>query len=233
MSNFKKNTFIYLSIFFVFVFITFSFTQTNTLEKTQIKKGDTSITPIPRIGLDTVINVDGKTALFIGDSHTSNHKSGWQILVSKETGMKMINASVSGKTTYWMLEMAVYKINDNINYCFVYGGANDMYTSSITPDEAVNNIRSIARLCNKRGVKCVVLTGFDPIKCTRTPNPNYGKKYAKFQQLLLTEYMEGAQVIDTRVISRQDCWDGLCHMAPSGHRKIANKVIQDLKLMKK
>ncbi len=38
----------------------------------------------------------------------------------------MINASVGGKTTYWMLETGHLKINDDIDYCFVYGGANDM-----------------------------------------------------------------------------------------------------------
>jgi hypothetical protein len=40
--------------------------------------------------------------------------------------------------------------------------------------------------------------------------------------------MEFAQVIDTRVVDKTDCWDGLCHMNPNGHKKIANKVISDL-----
>jgi hypothetical protein len=142
----------------------------------------------------------------------------------------MINVSVLGKTTYWMLEQAHFKLNNKIDYCFVYGGANDMYTSSITPKEAVDNIKGIAKMCNGLGVKCVVLTGFDPVTCTRTPNKGYGYKYATFQRLLLTEPMEFAQVIDTRVVARTDCWDGLCHMNPTGHKKIANKVIKDLNL---
>ena len=145
---------------------------------------------------------------------------------------KMINASVGGKTTYWMLEQAVYRINTKVDYVFVYGGANDMYSSSITPKEAVDNIRGIARIATKHGAKCIIITGFDPIKCTRTPNPNYGRRYATFQDMLLTEYMEGAIVVDTRVVARTDCWDNLCHMAPSGHKKIASKVIKDLKFKK-
>ena len=118
MSKITNNIIIY---FFLLLFITFAFSQ-SSFQKGEIKKGDTTITPIPRIGLDTTINVDGKTALFIGDSHTCNKNSGWQLLVCRETGMKMINPSVSGKTTYWMLNMAVYKMTDNIDYCFVYGG---------------------------------------------------------------------------------------------------------------
>ena len=178
--------------------------------------------------IDTPINVEGKTALFIGDSHSSNHTQGWQVQLSKAVGFKMINASIGGKTTYWMLEQAVYKITNKIDYCFVYGGANDMYSSYITPQEAVDNIKGIARICEGKGVKCVVLTGFDPIKCTRTPNKGYAGKYSRFQEMLLSEYMDGAKVVDTRVVARTDCWDGLCHMAPSGHKKIAEKVIEDL-----
>ena len=76
----------------------------NTLDPTMvvsgtIMNGDTTITPVPRIGLDTVISVRGKKALFIGDSHTANHANGWQVLVCKQTGMKMKNVSESGKTT--------------------------------------------------------------------------------------------------------------------------------------
>ena len=105
-----------------------------------------------------------------------------------------------------------------------------MYTQSITPNEAVDNIRAIARMCQKRAIRCVVLTGFDPVKCTRTDNPYYAKKYAAFQEILLTQGVEGATVVDTRVVALKDCWDPLCHMAPSGHAKIARKVIQDLRL---
>ena len=181
-----------------------------------------------QIDTPTTFSVANQTALFIGDSHTSNRAQGWQTQLSKAVGFNMINPSVGGKTTYWMLEIAHLKLNNKIDYCFVYGGANDMYSSHITPQEAVDNIKGIARMCTGLGVKCVVLTGFDPVKCTRTSNVKYAGKYSKFQELLLSEYMDGAQVIDTRVVARTDCWDGLCHMAPSGHKKIAEKVIKDL-----
>ena len=129
------------------IFLGVIFFMSNIQGRTIIVKDDTTIRVVPRLGFDTAINVNGKTALFIGDSHTSNHNNGWQTIVCNKTGMKMKNVSVSGKTTYWMLEMGVYTIKPNINYCFIYGGANDMYTSSITPEEAVNNIQGIIRMC--------------------------------------------------------------------------------------
>jgi lysophospholipase L1-like esterase len=189
---------------------------------------DTLVAEVP---IDTTIDVKGKVALFIGDSHTSNHSAGWQKQLCDSVGFKMKNESVGGKTTYWMINQALYTINDNIDYCFVYGGANDMY-GIISPQAAIENIKGIARMCNGHNVKCIVLTGFDPVKCTATRNPNYAKKYAMFQRLLLTEDMDGAIIVDTRVVERTDCWDGLCHMSHSGHTKVAKKVIEDLKFKK-
>ena len=175
----------------------------------------------------TTQNVNGKHALFIGDSHTANFQNGWQTQLCKATGLKQENASQIGKTTYWMLNMAVYKLGKQFDYCFVYGGANDMY-GDIAASEAVDNIRGIARICKKLGIKCVVLIGFDPVLCTRTPNKGYPYRYAEFQRMLMSQNMEGAIIVDTRVVDRRDCWDGLCHMNPEGHKKIAERVIKDL-----
>jgi lysophospholipase L1-like esterase len=177
-------------------------------------------------------NVKGKRALFIGDSHTANHSFGWQKILSQQVGFQYGNVSISGKTTYWMLNMAVYKMNKDIDYCFIYGGANDMYSNSIKPIDAVENIRGIAKIAKHHGVKCIVLTGFDAQKCTRTGNKNYIRRYAEFQRLLLDSGVVGATVVDTRVVDRSDCGDGLCHMNQSGHRKIAEKIITDLELQK-
>lgn len=172
---------------------------------------------------DTINDVKDKTALFIGDSHTSNHSVGWQVILCDKTKLRMNNISVVGKTTGWMLEQSRLYLLSNYDYCFIYGGANDMYTSSISIKQAVNNIKQIVKLCKINNTHPVILTGFDPIKCTRTSNLNYGPKYAKFQQTLLDSF--GSMVVDTRVIERSECWDNLCHMNPEGHRKTAEAVI--------
>lgn len=220
----KKNI-IGLIIFIILIILCIINISSSLYSKPNLPK-DTFIV-IPRIQ-DTVVNVNGKTTLFIGDSHTCNHNSGWQVVVCKKTGLRMNNISVSGKTTGWMLEMAKVSLHKNIDYCFVYGGANDMYTKSITPKRAVANIQQIVDLCHTYNIHCVVLTGFDPIKCTRTSNPAYGPRYDKFQKMLL-DSISGANVIDTRVIDRTGCWDELCHMNPEGHKKIGMKVIHDMK----
>jgi len=176
------------------------------------------------INPDTVVSVRGKKALFIGDSHTANHNYGWQIQVCQATGLVQNNISVGGKTTSWMLQQANMYLTPNYDYCFIYGGANDMYNSHISAYSAYSNIQAIVNMCNYKGVKAVVLTGFDYSVCTRTGNTMYPVKGAELQRMLLTQ-LRGAQVVDTRVVYRGDCGDGLCHMNYSGHRKTADAVI--------
>ena len=176
---------------------------------------------------DTIVDVKGKYVLYIGDSHTSN-PGGWQYILSNETKMRMNNVSVGGKTTGWMLEKAKESVHKGLDYCFIYGGANDMFNSKITIESAIKNIQRIVNICNSKGVKPVVITGFDPLTCINTPeNPNYRVKYSEFQYRLLNT-IEGATVIMTHVVNKKDCWDGLCHMSPSGHKKIANHIIDKM-----
>ena len=178
---------------------------------------------------DTIVDVKDKYSLFIGDSHTSNLSFGWQKILSTKTKMKMFNVSVLGKTTGWMLEQCKQNINRNFDYCFIYGGANDMYTKSIKVETAVKNVQMMVNLCNRNGVHPVVITGFNPLECVKTPeNPNYPLRYRKFQDMLVNT-IEGADVIITYDVKRTDCWDGLCHMAQNGHKKIANTVIKKMK----
>ena len=177
---------------------------------------------------DTVVSVRGKKALFIGDSHTANHNYGWQIQVCQLTGLQQNNIAVGGKTTSWMLQQANMYLTPNYDYCFIYGGANDMYNSHISAYSAYSNIQAIVNMCNYKGVKAVVLTGFDYSVCTRTGNAMYPVKGAELQRMLLTQ-LRGAQVVDTRVVYRGDCGDALCHMNYSGHQKTAQAVIKACK----
>jgi len=184
-----------------------------------------TIPSIKTINIDTVNDIRGKRALFIGDSHTANHNYGWQIQVCQATGLVQNNIAVGGKTTSWMLQQANMYLTPNYDYCFIYGGANDMYNSHISAGMAFNNIQAIVNMCNYKGVKAIVLTGFDYSVCTRTDNRMYPVKGAELQRMLLTQ-LRGAQVVDTRVVYRGDCGDALCHMSYSGHQKTAKAVIK-------
>ena len=138
---------------------------------------DTILEPAP---IDTpqpvVKDVEGKVALFIGDSHTANHSFGWQKQVCKRTGMILKNTAVSGKATLWMVETALYTIQGNVGMVFVYGGANDMY-GNIPVKDALDNLAAIARMCAGRRVPCYILTGFDPYECVSINNPQYKLRY--------------------------------------------------------
>ena len=190
-------------------------------------------TPKIIIPVDTIHNVKGKKALFIGDSHSA-YDYGWQYQVCHKTGMEILNTSVGGKQTTWMLETAKMNISSNYDYCFIYGGANDM-ASNRPPIKAVKTIQRIVDLCKLHKVKAIVITGFDPLTCVnignRTAYKNYPERYAKFQQLLI-DSIKNATVIKTHCISRTDCGDFLFHMTASVHRKMANKVIEELKFAK-
>ena len=187
-------------------------------------------TLIPVKPIDTVVSVKGKTVLFIGDSHTS-YSNGWQDRLCRRTGMTYLNTAVGGKQTSWMVEEARQKVTGYFDYCFIYGGANDM-AGNRSPMKSVKNVQIIVDLCIKAHVKPIVVTGFDPITCIdvrgRDVYRGYPQRYARFQQLLV-DSIRGATVVKTHYISRTDCGDFLCHMAASGHRKMADSIIKTMK----
>jgi hypothetical protein len=191
--------------------------------------------PAPQIpqAEDTIVakkNVAGKKALFIGDSHTSNHSFGWQKQLCEKTGMIMKNVSVGGKTTDWMLNEGVYGMDNTIDFLFIYGGANDMYGAYMKPEDCLDNIQRLVNLGNGRGAGVIVMTGFSANKVVTVSNPGYKLRYAKLQSLMLSD-LKGCDVVDCRgIIEKSDCSDGLCHMRKSGHTKMAMSVIEQLNL---
>jgi hypothetical protein len=195
----------------------------------QIVIADTTFIPVAKQGLDTIVDVKGKKVFFIGDSHTSNHEWGWQKIVCDKTDMKMINYSEIGKHLPWMVNTTNMYLTNNFDYCFIYGGANDIH-SNRNPYEVVRDVQKIVDLCNSKGVHPVVLTGFDAEKCVKPIKGQefYPKAYSRYQKVLM-DSIKNAIVIDTRVVLRTDCGDWTCHMIPSGHKKVAERVIKSMK----
>ena len=198
--------------------------------KVQSLKIDTSIVIKPA---DTVVSVKGKKVLFIGDSHTS-YSHGWQDRLCRKTGMTYLNTSVGGKTTTWMKGIALNSVHSGLDYCFIWGGANDM-AGTIKPALAVKNVQFIVDLCRAKGVKAIVLTGFNPKTCIDVTGrgqtwQKYPGRYVVFQKML-QDSIVGAKVIKSHFISRadQDCGDFICHMSASGHRKMADSIIKVMK----
>jgi nitrogen regulatory protein PII len=219
-----------LSIFIGWVFSKSDSIVSDPLAWSSNFKVDTTHIPIKVINQDTVISVKGKKALFIGDSHTAADY-GWQHQLCQKTGMNYLNTAVGGKQTYWMLQTAQTALNRGFDYCFIYGGANDM-AGNRPPMKSVKNIQAIVTMCDKMQIKAIVITGFDPMTCVnitgRDQYKGYPQRYAKFQQLLI-DSIKGAVVVKTHCISRTDCGDFLCHMTGTGHKKMANCIISECK----
>lgn len=191
---------------------------------------DTTLVPVPKQGLDTIVDVKGKRAIFIGDSHTSNHDWGWQKIVCDKTGMKMINYAEVGKHLPFMVKVVNSYVTNNFDFCFIYGGSNDIHGNR-NPYEVVKDVQKIVDICNSRGVKPIVLTGFDAEKCVKPIKGQefYPKAYSRYQKILM-DSLKNVTVIDTRVVVRTDCGDWTCHMKPSGHKKVAERVIKNMNL---
>jgi len=57
-----------------------------------------------------------------------------------------LNTAVGSKQTAWMLEVVKLHLNSGYDYCFIYGGANDMVGNK-SPIKAVRNIQKIVNMC--------------------------------------------------------------------------------------
>jgi lysophospholipase L1-like esterase len=177
-------------------------------------------------------DVNGKTVLFIGDSHTCSHEWGWQKLVCDSTGMRMNNVSQVGISTDQMLRnLKSSLVKDyQFDWVFIYGGANDA-AGRADLNVVMSNIISMVKYAESKKAHVKVLTGFDPIKTIRPKNGflYYPQRYADLQKMIIEQLPNN--YLDTRVVVRTDCGDWMCHMNQSGHKKIAHAVINGASLL--
>lgn len=174
------------------------------------------------------VTESNKSALFIGDSFTSNHIWGWQILVSKNFKFYSVNLSEPGRQTKWMSSTLRSTNISTYDYCFIYGGVNDIF-SEVNPSVAVQNVLDMVYFCINNKVQPIVLLGYDPEKSisNQLANSTKIKNYKYFQDTL--NYRLPDNVIRVKFdLESEDCFDWICHMTKSGHEKIAKEVIISL-----
>jgi hypothetical protein len=181
----------------------------------------------PFIIKDSTVDLINVPVLFIGDSHTSNHSWGWQVILKNKTKLKLHNTSIVGKHLPYMLSVAKKTITPYFKYCFVYGGVNDLYGKR-DPYLVFKDVQKIVNICKQNNVQCVIITGVSP-NCIKPLKDGklFFKNYSKYQQLL-TDSIVGAKVISITTVNTNDCYDWVCHMNQSGHKKIANTVIEKM-----
>jgi hypothetical protein len=180
------------------------------------------------------LDVRGKKALFVGDSHTSAYGWGWQDQVCNHTGMVCKNTAAPGKQTNWMAWKLDTYADSSYSYCFIYGGGNDV-AAGVPNSKILQNFRAMISHCQRLRIEPIVITGADPTRVI-SPSTTYWKNYcsqkSKLQQMLV-DSLPGIVVIDTRkAIDKSDCADFLCHTKAPGQRKIAQEVIAQLDFKK-
>lgn len=240
-ASMRKKNIIIISIFLIlgllyagmsYSNVRFTVDNLNTygIIHTKFSEDNTITKVLSKQNTDTVVSVKGKKAIFIGDSHTSNYDWGWQVILCKKTGLIPNNTAIIGKHLPWMVNVANMGVTNNFDFCFIYGGANDIHGNR-NPYSTVKDVQRIVDICNSRGVKPFVLTGFNAEECVRPIHGQefYPKAYSEYQKILI-DSIKNSTIIDIRVIVKNDCGDWMCHMNPSGHKKIAEAIIQKLKL---
>jgi lysophospholipase L1-like esterase len=118
----------------------------------------------------------GKSALFVGDSHTVASPS-WAEAIKSKFGLGSIaKVASNGKTTAWMLTNLQTYLSKNKapDYIFIWGGTNDAYGNTKI-DDITKNIQAMVTLGKSKGSKVIVVQGYDPYKVSY--NFDLGKMY--------------------------------------------------------
>ena len=124
----------------------------------------------------------GKKILFVGDSHTVG-LSNWVGYLANKYGFTPVNTAEGGKSTAYMLSKLKTTLANSKDYyaCFIYGGANDAY-SSVTNEKAVDNIQQMVDLCNQNGIIPIVIIGYNTMKVSVGNEALKTTKYVTTQQ---------------------------------------------------
>lgn len=122
-------------------------------------------TPAPALGkkTPTPLPSKGKSAVFVGDSHT-NASPSWAEAIRAKFGLGSIaKVASNGKTTSWMLTNLQTYLSKNKapDYIFIWGGTNDAYGSTKI-DDITKNIQAMVTLGKSKGCKVIVVQGYAP-----------------------------------------------------------------------
>ena len=177
---------------------------------------------------NNIIDLNNVPVLFIGDSHTANHSWGWQILLRNKTKLELHNTAVVGKQLPWMVSIGKKTITPYFKYCFIYGGVNDIH-SKRNPYLVYKDVQHIVNICNSKNVIPVVILGLNVNECISVTKEKeyFSINYKKYQQLL-NDSIVGAKIININTINKNDCFDWICHMKYSGHKKLSDLVIKQM-----
>lgn len=187
------------------------------------------------------INPENKLIAFMGDSYTAGYQWGWQSDLAKTYKFTEVNLAKGGMRTDWMLQQTRNYLDTNKpDYYFVYGGANDAY-SYTTNETALKNIQAIVDTCNSKGVKPIVISGYNARKVqvgnvrqkpskwqldngiTQQVLWNYGEKYYQLELMIQGKIKNAIVVPIWDGAEQSDATDGL-HLTAAAQKRFAEYV---------
>lgn len=170
--------------------------------------------------------------LFIGDSMTANPR-GWQYHLANKLSARHVVVASPGKKTGWMKDRLLETLESDGEFkaCFIYGGINDAF-SGAKPESVLANVQSMVDACNSRGIRAVVVVGYNPkhVMVDRTANKDSFKtnreRYIAIQSKLIQGLKNCVVVKVVEDIRRSDSSDGV-HLTMEGHRKFSERVHEE------
>ena len=119
--------------------------------------------------------IEEKKILALGDSLTFGYEvdesHSWPKLLSNKLGVKIVNGGTSGATTAFGVSTLRFHLKRYTPDLVIYAlGANDGFRG-ISPKVTKKNIKTAIEMCQKAGIKVILLGMKAP--------PNYGKKFPK------------------------------------------------------
>lgn len=178
--------------------------------------------------------VPPQRALFMGDSLTC-YSLGWQDQVSKQIGHSYTNLAKGGVRIDYMKNTmdAHLKKDSSYSKVFILGGCNDAF-SLVNLQKSLDLTQAMVDSCNRRGIEPIVVIGFDAatvIKKTVYDEATTVKsrdRYAKLQKMMVDSLKNCKVIPHCPDFRYEDTSDGI-HFLGSGHKKLADWVVKNLK----
>jgi lysophospholipase L1-like esterase len=130
------------------------------------------------------MNIKGQTALIVGDSHSAGFGWGWQDVLAKNYGFKVINIAKSGYTIPQMFnKMKDFYKSNSVPIVFIYGGANDIFNGK-NQVEALSEMQQMVNFAVSKGSKVVLIAGFESAVISKGKDKKFIANYDLFKQRL-------------------------------------------------
>jgi lysophospholipase L1-like esterase len=130
------------------------------------------------------MKIKGQTALIVGDSHSAGYGWGWQDVLAKNYGFKVINIAKSGYTIPQMFkDMKNFYKSNSVPIVFIYGGANDIFNNK-NQIEALSEMQQMVDYALSKGSKVVLIAGFESAVISKGKDKKFIANYDLFKQRL-------------------------------------------------